>query len=215
VIDLYYQHRVGSRHADRGHGRRHGAARERGQGPLPRLSEAGRRHCAARARSTRSRPCRANTRCGPAIPRTRSSRRAARSGSAWVAYSPLGRGFLTGQITRFEDLDGRRLSRFPAALPGATTSPRTWSSYERIRSMAERQAAAPRRNWRSPGSSRRARDIVAIPGTKRPQVSRGEPRRARGHVDHCRPRRPSSAALRAASAAGTRYPEAMMSFVNR
>ena len=39
-------------------------------------------------------------------------------GIGFVAYSPLGRGFLTGQITRFEDLAADDYRRMPAALPG-------------------------------------------------------------------------------------------------
>ncbi len=39
-------------------------------------------------------------------------------GIGFVAYSPLGRGFLTGQIRTPEDLDAGRLAPPGAALPG-------------------------------------------------------------------------------------------------
>ena len=46
-------------------------------------------------------------------------------GVGFVAHSPLGRGFLTGQIQRFEDLapdDFRRLSREDEGFPGTVFS---------------------------------------------------------------------------------------------
>ena len=39
-------------------------------------------------------------------------------GIAFVAYSPLGRGFLTGQFKKFEDFDPRRLSQEFATISG-------------------------------------------------------------------------------------------------
>jgi aryl-alcohol dehydrogenase-like predicted oxidoreductase len=86
-------------------------------------------------------------------------------GIGFVAYAPLGRGFLTGQIKpsttsrRTTTAGTRRGSR-------ARTSRRTWTSYVRSRQWRERKAVC-RPNWRSPGFWRRGDDIVPIPGTKR------------------------------------------------
>jgi aryl-alcohol dehydrogenase-like predicted oxidoreductase len=86
-------------------------------------------------------------------------------GIGFVAYAPLGRGFLTGQIKpsttsrRTTTAGTRRGSR-------ARISRRTWTSYVRSRQWRERKAVC-RPNWRSPGFWRRGDDIVPIPGTKR------------------------------------------------
>ena len=55
--------------------------------------------------STRSRRCRPSIRCGAATPRTEILPTVRELGIGFVAYSPLGRGFLTGQIRSPEDLD--------------------------------------------------------------------------------------------------------------
>ena len=52
----------------------------------------------------RSRRFRPNTRCGAAIPKTDLLETCAELGIAFVAYSPLGRGFLTGTIRSAADL---------------------------------------------------------------------------------------------------------------
>jgi aryl-alcohol dehydrogenase-like predicted oxidoreductase len=86
-------------------------------------------------------------------------------GIGFVAYAPLGRGFLTGQIKpsttsrRTTTAGTRRGSR-------ARISRRTWTSYVRSRQWRERKAVC-RPNWRSPGFWRSGDDIVPIPGTKR------------------------------------------------
>jgi aryl-alcohol dehydrogenase-like predicted oxidoreductase len=68
-------------------------------------------------------------------------------GIGLVAYSPLGRGFLTGQITRFEDLDAATIAASSRA-SRAITSPRT------RRCRAHRAMASPRVH---PSQSRRLR----------------------------------------------------------
>ncbi len=75
-------------------------------------------------------------------------------GIGYVAYSPLGRGFLTGQIRRMEDL--------PKAITGATRrasrariSSGIWTSSPRSSGWHPRRAAR-RPSWRWPGCSRRA-----------------------------------------------------------
>ena len=151
----------------------------RGQGPPPRALGGGRaRRSAARTRCTRSPRCRASTRCGRATSRTRSCRRCDELGIALVAYSPLGRGFLSGRFSSPEELDegdfrrhgprftGENLQREPASSPSACGSwpPRRAS---RPAQLALAWVLAPRRAHRA-DPRHQAR---LLPG--------GEPRRRR------------------------------------
>lgn len=86
-------------------------------------------------------------------------------GIGFVAYSPLGRGFLTGQIRRIEDLapdDWRRTSpRFQGE-----NFQRNLDLVERIREMATQKKCTPSQlalAW----LLAQGEDIVPIPGTKR------------------------------------------------
>ena len=86
-------------------------------------------------------------------------------GIAFVAYSPLGRGFLTGQIRRIEDLapdDWRRTSpRFQGE-----NFQRNLDLVERIREIATQKRCTPSQlalAW----LLAQGEDIVPIPGTKR------------------------------------------------
>ena len=128
-IDLYYQHRVDPQRADRGDRRRDGRAGARGQGALPRPVRGGARDDPPRARGAPDH--RAADRVlalDAATPRTRSCRRCRELGIGFVAYSPLGRGFLTGRFKRLEDLARRRLPAPLARASRARTSRRTSSS---------------------------------------------------------------------------------------
>ena len=90
--------------ADRGHGRRNGAAEGGREGPLPRPQRSrARRRSAGRRRCTRSPRSRPSCRCGAATPKRRCCRRCRELGIGYVAYSPLGRGFLTGQFKSPDD----------------------------------------------------------------------------------------------------------------
>ncbi len=87
-------------------------------------------------------------------------------GIGFVAYSPLGRGFLTGAITQPDDLAGGRLPPPQPALPGRELRPQPRARRARARDR--------RREGRRAGPARarvaartRASDIVPIPGTKR------------------------------------------------
>ena len=62
-----------------------------------------RRPSAAPTPCTRSRRCRASTRCGSATWRRTSSRCLRELGIGLVPFSPLGRGFLTGEVQRAEE----------------------------------------------------------------------------------------------------------------
>ena len=76
-------------------------------------------------------------------------------GIGFVAYSPLGRGFLSAQITQ-PGRPRRRATSAPTILASSPeTSSATWSwSIASPRSRARR--TSPRRSWRSPGCWRRA-----------------------------------------------------------
>ncbi len=133
-------------------------------------------------------------------------------GVGFVAYSPLGRGFLTGQLTRFEDLAADDYRRFSPRFQGDNFT-RNLALVARIRSLAADKGCTASQlalAW----VLAQGDDIVPIPGTKR-----------RAYLDEnlAALEVPLSAADRAeidriaplGAAAGTRYPEAMMAFVNR
>jgi aryl-alcohol dehydrogenase-like predicted oxidoreductase len=86
-------------------------------------------------------------------------------GIGFVAYSPLGRGFLTGQIRRIEDLapdDWRRTSpRFQGE-----NFQRNLDLVERIREMATQKGCTPSQ-FALAWLLAQGEDIVPIPGTKR------------------------------------------------
>jgi aryl-alcohol dehydrogenase-like predicted oxidoreductase len=88
-------------------------------------------------------------------------------GIGFVAYSPLGRGFLTGRIRSLEDLpegDSRRSGRFPRF--EEENLRRNLALVERVREIAEEKGVAPGQlalAW----VLAQGDDIVPIPGTKR------------------------------------------------
>jgi aryl-alcohol dehydrogenase-like predicted oxidoreductase len=88
-------------------------------------------------------------------------------GIGFVPYSPLGRGFLTGAITRPGDVGGAedaRAARFPRFSAEAMEKNRVL--VERVRAIAERRNARPGQlalAW----VLARGHDVVPIPGTKR------------------------------------------------
>ena len=101
-----------------------------------------------------------------AIRRTGSSPTCRELGIGFVAYSPLGRGFLTGQIKTFDDLARGRLPPAHARASRARTSRRTSSSCERIEAIAAQKGCTPAQlalAW----VLAQGDDIVPIPGTKR------------------------------------------------
>ncbi len=88
-------------------------------------------------------------------------------GIGFVAYSPLGRGFLTGAIRSIEDLpegDSRRAGRFPR-FQGENFQ-RNLDLVERVKQIAEEKGITPGQlalAW----VLAQGEDVVPIPGTKR------------------------------------------------
>lgn len=86
-------------------------------------------------------------------------------GIGFVAYSPLGHGFLTGQIQRFEDLAPDDVRRSMPRFQGA--------NFQRNLDLVDRVATLAARRGVTPGQIALAwvlaqgDDIVPIPGTKR------------------------------------------------
>ncbi|MBC6605958.1 aldo/keto reductase [Hymenobacter sp. BT188] len=132
-------------------------------------------------------------------------------GVSLVAYSPLGRGFLTGQIQRFDDLDADDYRRNTPRFQGENFQ-RNLDVVARIKEMATQKNCTPGQlalAW----VLAQGDDIVPIPGTKRikyleenlgaleVQLSAAE----LAQIDEIAPQ---------SAIAGLRYPEAMMGSVN-
>jgi aryl-alcohol dehydrogenase-like predicted oxidoreductase len=86
-------------------------------------------------------------------------------GIGFVAYSPLGRGFLTGQIQSFEDLPEDDYRRSSPRFQGENFE-KNLELVEKVREIADEKGIAPSQlalAW----LLRQGEDIVPIPGTKR------------------------------------------------
>jgi aryl-alcohol dehydrogenase-like predicted oxidoreductase len=134
------------------------------------------------------------------------------TGAGFVAYSPLGRGFLTGQITKFEDLDPDDYRRHSPRFQGENFQ-RNLDLVARVREIASRKGCTASQlalAW----VLAQGGDIVPIFGTKRRkylaenlaalQVSLNS--EDLEEIDSVMPH---------GAASGTRYPETMMATVNR
>jgi aryl-alcohol dehydrogenase-like predicted oxidoreductase len=130
-------------------------------------------------------------------------------GIALVAYSPLGRGFLSGRFTSTEELDENDYRRFGPRFTGENLEQNLVLA-ERVRELAAERGITPGQlalAW----DLHRGKYIVPIPGTKR--VSYLEENLAAADVALT----DSEVELIAAAvpaAAGERYPEAVMRGVN-
>ncbi len=133
-------------------------------------------------------------------------------GIGFVAYSPLGRGFLTGRFKTPEDLapnDWRRNNpRFQT-----DNFQKNLGIVERVTRVAARKRCTPAQlalAW----VLAQGEDVVPIPGTKRRE--RLEENAAAAEIELTRDElREIDAVLPRGMAAGTRYPEAGMRAVNR
>ena len=132
-------------------------------------------------------------------------------GTGFVAYSPLGRGFLTGQFTRFEDFPADDFRRFSPRFQGENFQ-KNLDLVRRVEEIAKEKDCKPSQlalAW----VLAQDKNIVPIPGTKRRKyleenvaaidvkLSADDLRR----IEEIFP---------AGAAAGERYPEHMMKIVN-
>jgi len=133
-------------------------------------------------------------------------------GIGFVPYSPLGRGFLTGQIKRFEDLEPDDYRRHSPRFQGENFQ-KNLDLVERIGEIARSKGCTPAQlalAW----VLAQGDDLVPIPGTKRRKYLEENvgaldvtltPEDLR-RIDEVAPK---------GAAAGLRYPEAMMASVGR
>jgi aryl-alcohol dehydrogenase-like predicted oxidoreductase len=132
-------------------------------------------------------------------------------GVGFVAYSPLGRGFLTGQFTRLEDLPADDYRRNSPRFQGANFQ-KNLDLVRRVEEIAKEKGCKPSQlalAW----VLAQGKDIAPIPGTKRRKYLEENvaaldvkltPEDLR-RIDQIFP---------TGAAAGLRYPEAMMHTVN-
>jgi len=134
-------------------------------------------------------------------------------GIGFVAYSPLGRGFLTGAWRRFEDLpeDDTRSARFPRF--SRENFEQNLRLAERVRRIADEKGATPGQlalAW----LLAQGEDVVPIPGTKRRERLEENAKAADLELTKDDLRRIEEA-IPADSIAGARYAEQQMRAVNR
>ena len=132
-------------------------------------------------------------------------------GVGFVAYSPLGRGFLTGQFTRFEDFPEDDYRRFSPRFQGENFQ-KNLDLVRRVEEIAHEKHCTPAQlalAW----VLAQDKNIVPIPGTKRRKyleenVGALDLKLTREDLERIDEIFPTGAA------AGERYPEHMMSIVN-
>ncbi len=127
-------------------------------------------------------------------------------GIGLVAYSPLGRGFLTGQITSPDDFEEGDFRRYNPRFQGENFQ-RNLQLVDKVREIADAHDAAPGQialAW----VLQRAQDIVPIPGTKRRSYLRQNVEALEVSLSE-----EDMRALEELAPSGDRYPD--MSFVNR
>ncbi len=132
-------------------------------------------------------------------------------GIGFVAYSPLGRGFLSGRWRSPEDIPEDDFRRHNPRFQGENFE-RNLEIVDRVREIAEEKGATPAQialAW----VHHQGEDVVPIPGTKRRSLPRGERRpRPRSSSTEDDLRRLDEAAP-PGQTAGDRYPD--MSTVER
>jgi aryl-alcohol dehydrogenase-like predicted oxidoreductase len=133
-------------------------------------------------------------------------------GIGFVAYSPLGRGFLTGQFKRFEDLPGDDYRRFSPRFQGENFQ-KNLDLVRRVDQIAREKGCTPSQlalAW----VLGQGNDIVPIPGTKRRKYLEDNA----GAVEvklSAEDRRRIEEVFPSGAAAGERYPEHLMQLVNQ
>lgn len=133
-------------------------------------------------------------------------------GIAFVAYSPLGRGFLTGQIRRFEDFAPDDYRRNSPRFQG--------ENFRKNLELVRRVEAIAREKNATPGQLALAwllaqgQDIIPIPGTKRRNYLEENAGALQLKLSPREMQRIAEVAPKGV-AAGMRYPEKMMQLVGR
>jgi len=134
-----------------------------------------------------------------------------RLGIAFVPYSPLGRGFLTGAITQPEDFEADDYRRQSPRFQGENFA-RNLHLVENVKNLAQQKKVAPSQlalAW----VLAQGEDIVPIPGTKHRRYLE-ENAAAIDIVLTKEDVRELNAVFPPDAAAGQRYPEAMMASLN-
>jgi len=132
-------------------------------------------------------------------------------GIGFVAYSPLGRGFLTGKFKRFEDLAEDDYRRYSPRFQG--------ENFEKNLALVDGVTEMAREKGMTPGQLALAwvlaqgNDIVPIPGTKRRTYLEENVAAAALQLS-AEDLSGLEEAFPRGAAAGLRYPEAMMKSVN-
>jgi aryl-alcohol dehydrogenase-like predicted oxidoreductase len=132
-------------------------------------------------------------------------------GIAFVAYSPLGRGFLTGQYKRFEDLAADDYRRFSPRFQGENFQ-KNLDLVARVEAIAKEKKCTPSQlalAW----LLAQGQDIIPIPGTKRRKYLEENVGALGVTLTSDDLRRIDEVAPRGV-AAGARYSENMMSLIN-
>lgn len=133
-------------------------------------------------------------------------------GIGFVAYSPLGRGFLTGQLKSPDDFAPEDYRRTTPRFQGDNFS-ENLELVERVKAIAERKGITSGQlalAW----VLAQGNDIVPIPGTKRQEylkenIAAGVATISESEMAEI------ARAMPMGVAAGSRYPEAMMGLINR
>ena len=132
-------------------------------------------------------------------------------GIAFVAYSPLGRGFLTGEIRRYEDFADDDYRRLSPRFQGENFA-RNLELVGRVKKIAEEKGCTPAQlvlAW----VLAQGDDVIPIPGTKRRSYLEQNAAAVDLILTPKDLRRIEEVAPRGA-AKGSRYPEEMMRLVN-
>jgi aryl-alcohol dehydrogenase-like predicted oxidoreductase len=132
-------------------------------------------------------------------------------GIGFVAYSPLGRGFLTGQFTRFEDFPADDFRRFSPRFQGENFQ-KNLDLVKRVEEIAQEKGCKPSQlalAW----VLAQDKNIVPIPGTKRRKYLEENVAAIDVKLSADDLRRIEDI-FPAGAVAGERYPEHMMKTVN-
>jgi aryl-alcohol dehydrogenase-like predicted oxidoreductase len=133
-------------------------------------------------------------------------------GIGFVAYSPLGRGFLTGQFKRFEDFAADDYRRISPRFQGENFQ-KNLDLLQRVEEMAKEKRCTPSQlavAW----VLAQGEDIVPIPGTKRRMFLEDNVGAMDVHLSAGDLRRINEV-FPSGAAAGERYPEHVMKLVNQ